>query len=84
MLKRSYKWPYSLLLPLGVLSLSINLYRVSNYLYIFINIVCTHIMWFISMHLVIFLKTSQAHTLCMRVYLLIFTLYKDSHTKQLR
>jgi len=40
MLKRSYKWPYALLLPLGVLSLSINLYRVSN-LYTFINIICT-------------------------------------------
>jgi len=33
-LKRNYyKWPYALLLPLGVLSLSINLFRVSNYLY---------------------------------------------------
>jgi len=44
MLKRSFKWPYALLLPLGVLSLSINLYRVSNYLYTLINIVCTHTM----------------------------------------
>ncbi|XP_011861073.1 PREDICTED: uncharacterized protein LOC105558143 [Vollenhovia emeryi] len=30
MLKRSYTWAYSLLLPLGVLSLSVNLYRFSR------------------------------------------------------
>jgi len=37
--KNYYKWPYALLFPLGVLSLSINLYRVSNYLYTLINII---------------------------------------------
>ncbi|KAL6264371.1 hypothetical protein P5V15_004483 [Pogonomyrmex californicus] len=30
MLKTSYKWAYSLLLPLGILSLSVNLYRFSR------------------------------------------------------
>jgi len=40
MLKKNYfKWPYAIFFPLIVLSLSINLYRVSNYLYTLINII---------------------------------------------
>lgn len=61
MFKKSFEWPYSLLLPLGVLSLSINLYRVSNYLYTLISYIQCGLCVRIYCQLYIFLN-AKYHT----------------------